>query len=288
QGSGRLELARAIASPENPLTARVIVNRIWLHHFGAGLVRTPSDFGLRSDPPTHPELLDWLARRFIADGWSFKKCHRLILTSSAYRQSSRDNVDARRVDPENRLLWRMNPRRLEFESLRDSLLTAGGALDTTVGGPAEVLTSQPYSRRRSVYGFVDRLDVSNLLLSFDFANPASHSPQRHTTTVPQQALFMMNSSFLLEQARRLAARPEVQAYPATDDRIQALYRTVFGRPASDRERGFGRRFVESAVPPSPPAPPAWTYGWGEVDPSTRKVRRFEPLACFTRQAWQCA
>jgi hypothetical protein len=286
KGSGRLEFARAIASPENPLTARVIVNRIWLHHFGAGLVRTPSDFGIRSEPPTHPELLDLLARRFVQDQWSIKKLHRLIMNSSAYRQSSRDNPEARRIDPENRLLWRMCPRRLDFESLRDSLLAVAGALDITMGGPAEVLTSQPHSRRRSVYGFVDRLDVSNLLLSFDFANPASHSPQRHATTVPQQALFMMNSPFILEQARRIAGRPEFRIGMTPDERIQALYRVVLGRAGTPREVAAGRRFVGSSVPPPEAKPSAWTYGSGEFDGSTGRVTNFQPLPCFTGLAWQ--
>ena len=287
QGSGRLELARAIASPQNPLTARVIVNRVWLHHFGAGLVRTPSDFGLRSDPPSHPELLDWLARRFVDDQWSIKKLHRLILLSNAYRQSSRDHPDARRLDPENRLLWRMSPRRLDFEAMRDSMLAVAGALDATSGGPAEVLTAQPYSRRRAVYGFVDRFDVSNLLLAFDVANPASHSPQRHSTTVPQQALFMMNSPFLLEQARRLAACEEVRIAASSEARLQALNRLVFGRAATEKEMAIGRRFIENSVPPPAVEPSPWRYGFGEWDEATGRVASFQSLACFTGQAWQC-
>ena len=128
-GSGRLQLAKSIASPENPLTARVMVNRVWHHHFGAGLVVTPSDFGLQSDPPSHPKLLDWLARRFIEDGWSLKNLHRRILLSAAYRQSSADRADYRRSDPNNRLVWKMNRRRLDFESMRDSLLAVSGLLD---------------------------------------------------------------------------------------------------------------------------------------------------------------
>src|SRR5581483_1711746 len=131
QGSGRLELAQAIVDRRNPLTARVFVNRLWLHHFGAGLVRTPSDFGLRSDPPSHPELLDFLASEFMEGGWSIKRMHRMILLSSAYRQKSEDREDARRVDPENTLVWKMNRRRLDFEALRDSLLAVSGTLDRT-------------------------------------------------------------------------------------------------------------------------------------------------------------
>ncbi len=134
-GSGRLELARAIADRNNPLTARVLVNRVWLHHFGKGLVGTPSDFGLRSDPPTHPELLDHLATTFMADGWSIKKLHRRIVLSAVYQQRSDDRPDGRRVDPENALLWKMNRRRLDFEATRDALLAVSGRLDRTPGGP---------------------------------------------------------------------------------------------------------------------------------------------------------
>ncbi|MGH7341240.1 MAG: DUF1553 domain-containing protein, partial [Candidatus Rokuibacteriota bacterium] len=180
-GSGRLELARAITSPDNPLTARVIVNRVWMHHFGQGLVRTPSDFGTRSDPPTHPELLDWLARRFLADGGSLKKLHRLIVLSASYRQSSDENPKAFAADPENRLLWRRNRRRLDFEAMRDALLAASGQLDRTLGGRPVPMISNPtaktrmeaetikvdvgdptqdsFSRRRSIYLFVDRQNL---------------------------------------------------------------------------------------------------------------------------------
>ena len=168
-GSGRLELARAIASRENPLTARVMVNRVWLHHFGAGLVTTPDDFGLRSDPPSHPELLDYLAWRFMQDGWSLKKLHRLLMLSSVYQQKSDDNLRHEKLDPDNRLLAKMNRRRLDFESMRDTLLFVAGNLDRSFGGrPVELLESrdsdsqQPYSNRRTVYG----VDRSQRLASF--------------------------------------------------------------------------------------------------------------------------
>ena len=152
QGSGRFELARKIASADNPLTARVMVNRLWQHHFGAGLVRTPSDFGTRGDAPTHPELLDFLARQFVADGWSLKKLHRLLMLSRTYQQASTDNLAFRNVDPENRLLWRMNRQRIDFESFRDTVLAVSGQLDLTVGGPPVPLFAQPSMRRRTVYG----------------------------------------------------------------------------------------------------------------------------------------
>jgi hypothetical protein len=287
QGGGRLELARAIASPENPLTARVWVNRVWMHHFGQGLVTTPSNFGRRGEPPSHPELLDWLASRFMAEGWSTKKLHRMILLSSTYRQASDDRPEGRKVDPDNRLLWKMNARRLDFEAMRDSLLAVSGRLDPRMGGPAEVLTSQPYCRRRSVYGFVDRLNLSGVLMSFDFANPTAHAPGRHFTTVPQQALFMMNSPFMREQGRGLAARLEAAGAGSPEDRIGRLYRWVFGRTPTAAERAAGLRFLHEAERERPSAAaPAWSYGYGEYDEAAGRTKGFHPLRCFTGDSWQ--
>jgi hypothetical protein len=277
-GSGRLELARAVASPANPLTARVWVNRLWLEHFGRGLVATPSDFGLRSEPPSHPELLDFLARRLIDGGWSTKKLHRLILLSDAYKQSSDDNAAARAVDPENRLLWRANRRRLDWESMRDSFLAASGKLDPALGGRAAPFTSP----RRTVYGYVDRLNIPGMLRAFDFASVDAHSPQRHQTTVPQQALFLMNSPFLVEQSRGLAKR-------AADapDRVRSLYRLVLGRDPSDDERRLGEKFLDQPGPaPVVYTPGIWRYGYGEVDEATQKVKSFTPYPHFSGKAWQ--
>ncbi len=194
-GSGRLELARAIASKDNPLTSRVIVNRVWLHHFGVGLVTTADDFGLRSDPPSHPELLDYLAWRFIQEGWSLKKMHRLLMLSSVYQQKSDDNLRHEKVDPDNRLLAKMNRRRLDFESMRDTLLFVAGNLDHSFGGrPVDLLkrgtaNKQAFSNRRTVYGVIDRDNLLALFRTFDFANPDITTAQRDATTVPLQALF---------------------------------------------------------------------------------------------------
>src|SRR4029453_8743366 len=199
-----------------------IVNRVWMHHFGAGLVRTPSDFGLRGDPPTHPELLDYLAVKFVESGWSLKQLHRVVMTSAAYRQASTDNDAARKVDPENQLLWRMNRRRLEIEAVRDSMLVAAGRLDLTAGGVPFPLTAEPSTPRRSVYGFIERGRVPAMLSAFDFASPDQHAPMRFVTTVPQQALFFLNSPFVTEQARYLAARVETTQTPS--DKIRNLYR----------------------------------------------------------------
>jgi hypothetical protein len=225
RGSGRLELAMAIVDPANPLTARVIVNRVWAHHFGRGLVARSSDFGLRSAPPSHPELLDWLAARFVAEGWSPKKLHRRILLSAVYRQSSTgpaaESILERAIetDPDNRLLWRMDPRRLTYEEFRDSLLASSGELNLRVGGKAVDLFEQPFSTRRTLYGLIDRQFLPDTLRIFDFANPDLHIPKRAETTVPQQALFFMNHPFVIERATVLAASLMVCGSP--EDRIRA-------------------------------------------------------------------
>jgi mono/diheme cytochrome c family protein len=245
-GSGRLDLAKAIADPNNPLTARVFVNRVWALHFGKGLVGTPSDFGVRSDPPTHPELLDYLADRFVKDGWSIKHLHRLILLSDTYRQRSDDRPDGAKIDPENRLVWKFNRQRLDFEALRDGMLAVAGRLDESVGGPAVDLLAQPVIPRRTVYGFIDRQNLPGLFRTFDFASPDTHAPQRYTTTVPQQALFLMNSPFAVQQAQALAARPEVAGQSQPGLRIDALYRLLYGRPPTTEEAELGVRFVEDA------------------------------------------
>ena len=261
-GSGRLELARAIASPDNPLTARVMVNRIWHHHFGVGLVATPSDFGVRGEPPTHPELLDFLARRFVEGGWSVKAMHRLILLSSTYQQKSDHRDDAFEADPANRLIWRQNRRRLEFEQVRDSALAVAGKLDPTMGGRPVELFGKANSTRRSVYGMVDRYDLDATFRTFDFPSPDISNPARPVTTVPQQALFLMNSPFLLDQARSLARRADLPAESEVEPRVNRLYLDLFGRPADPAEVLAARRFVES-LPPAEPGKPDAPGPWDE-------------------------
>ncbi len=243
-GSGRLELARAIASKENPLTARVLVNRVWFQHFGVGLVSTPSDFGRRSDPPSHPELLDWLADDFMSHGWSIKHLHRRIVLSSTYRQQSASRPDAVAIDPENRLVWKFNRRRLDFESLRDALLSASGALDSSVGGRPVPLADTPFTTRRTIYGYIDRQNLDGIYRTFDFASPDSSSPRRYTTIVPQQALFLMNNPFVIEQAKRLGALPEL-AEGLPEERVNRLYRRLFSRAPSTGETTLGIGFVQS-------------------------------------------
>jgi hypothetical protein len=249
EGSGRLELAQRIASPDNPLTARVLVNRVWLHHFGEGLVRTPSDFGTRSDPPTEPELLDYLAARFVAEGWSLKWLHRSIMLSSVYQQSCDAARETAANDPENRLLGRMNRQRLDFEAIRDSLLNVAGGLDETRGGPSIDILQQPFPRRRSVYAFIDRQNLPGLYHTFDFASPDTHSPRRYVTTVPQQALFLMNSPFAVEQSQRLMKRPEIAAATEPAERIRRLYRLVYSREVTPAELKLAEDYLAAAAPP---------------------------------------
>jgi len=245
-GSGRLDLARAITDPDNPLTSRVIVNRVWMHHFGEPLVSTPNDFGTRSTPPTHPELLDWLAATFMKDGWSLKKLHRLIMLSSTYQQASLDRPECRKVDPENRLLWRANRQRLDLESMRDSLLAISGRLELRLGGRPVNIVTDPMNRRRTVYGLVDRQSLPDLYRSFDFASPDQSAERRTLTTVPQQALFGINSLFVIEQAKALAARLELVSAAAAEQRIRALYRLVLARAPSPAEVDMARRFLAAA------------------------------------------
>jgi hypothetical protein len=287
-GSGRLELARAIIDPANPLTARVIVNRVWMHHFDFGLVRTPSDFGFRGDLPTHPELLDYLAVKFVESGWSLKNLHRLVMTSAAYRQASADNETARKIDPENQLLWRMNRRRLEIESIRDSLLAVAGRLDLTAGGVPFLLTAEPSTPRRSVYGFIERGRIPALLSAFDFASPDQHAPLRYVTTVPQQALFFLNSWFVAEQARAVATRPEIAAASSPSERIACIYRAVLGRAPEKRELDAGLKFVSQSAEPAPntASPSPWQYGTGQLDPAGGRVESFAPFAVFVSDRWQ--
>ena len=287
-GSGRLELARSIIDAENPLTARVIVNRVWMHHFGSGLIRTPSDFGFRGDPPTHPELLDYLALKFVESGWSLKKLHRLLMTSAAYRQASGDNEAGRKIDPENQLLWRMNRRRLEIESLRDSMLAAAGRLDLTMGGVPFSLTAQPSVPRRSVYGYIERGRVPGLLSAFDFASPDQHAPMRYVTTVPQQALFFLNSPFVAEQARALTSRPEVAAAPTASEKVRNLYRAIFAREPDGAELEASLKFLSSGAEQAVGADTAspWQYGVAEFRADTGRVESFTPFTVFVSDRWQ--
>jgi hypothetical protein len=240
-GSGRLELAKAIASKDNPLTARVFVNRVWMHHFGSGIVGTPSNFGALGERPTHPELLDYLASRFKEGGWSVKALHREIMLSSAYQSGIAYDERCAAVDPDNRLLWRMNRRRLEVEPWRDAMLSVTGNLDTSVGGPSAELSS-PDHRRRTLYGAVSRHNLDPVLRLFDFPDPNLTSDRRPVTSVPLQQLFVLNSDFMARQARAFAARVR-DAEPTDTARTRRAFLWAYGRPPTDRELQLGEEFL---------------------------------------------
>ncbi len=257
EGSGRRELALAIANRTNPLTPRVLVNRVWLHHFGAGIVSSPDDFGNMAEKPTHPELLDWLSMRFMDDGWSLKKLHKRILMSATYRQSANPQVNALvaqkgavdplKVDAANKYLWHANLRRLDFESIRDSMLMLTGKMDTTLGGRPVNITEDPISYRRSIYGYIDRERLSDLQSQFDFADPDMANSKRGSTIVPQQALFFMNNELSIVVARAVAARPEVVGASSDDARIAQLYKIMYQRSPTAAELKFGREFVRKVA-----------------------------------------
>ena len=258
-GSGRLELAEAIASTDNPLTARVLVNRVWMYHFGEGLVRTPDDLGNQAGMPSHPELLEFLASWFMEDfgvekpAWSLKGLHKAIMLSKAYRQSSNTafrtaSVDYQKMDPSNSMLWHANVRRLDFESFRDSLLSMAGTLDRKeIGGPSVNITEEPYSFRRSVYGYIDRASMPELLMQFDMANPDQPNTKRTSTIVPQQALFLMNSPFVSGVVQRIVSRPEViqavKGERSTEAGISAVFRIVLQRLPTAAERKLATTFL---------------------------------------------
>ncbi len=246
KGSGRLELAKAIATKDNPLTGRVIVNRVWLQHFGEGFVRTPDDLGVMSEKPTHPELIDYLASWFVDEkgaNWSIKKLHKFIMLSRVYQESSYTRPDYEVMEPDNRLLWRANVRRLDFESFRDSLLAMSGRLDPKVGGQPVNITDEPYSYRRSIYGYIDRGNVPELMYLFDFSDPDMPNTKRSTTIVPQQALFLMNSPMAIDVARRVVARSEFTRADNDLRRVFALYRIMFQRQPGPQEIQIGINFV---------------------------------------------
>ena len=243
QGSGRLELALAIASAENPLTARVMVNRVWQHHFGRGLVRTPSNLGRLGAKASHPKLLDYLATRFIQSGWSIKALHREIMLSATYTLSSQHQEENAEKDPDNRLLWRANLiQRLDAEALRDTILAVSGKLDRTLGGPSAVLDDD--LRRRTLYTVVSRTKPNPTLAMFDFPNPNSHSAGRSITVGPMQRLYFLNSSFVMDQAAALAERLKKEVPDGTQPRIQRAYALLYGRTPTANEVQLGLDYLQ--------------------------------------------
>jgi mono/diheme cytochrome c family protein len=256
----RTALAQWISDPSNPLPARVMVNRAWHYHFGRGIVATPSDFGFNGAPPSHPELLDWLASTYVAGGWRLKPIHRLIVTSAAYRQSSRLNLKAQGIDRDNRLLWRMTPRRLEAESLRDAILATSGRLDTRMGGPGyniwEPNTNYvavykpraelgPDAFRRMVYQFKPRSQPDPTFSAFDCPDAALVAPRRNVSTTALQALNLLNSRFVIQQATYFAGRLEAEAGLDAACQAERGFQLAFGREPSPSERTAAVALIES-------------------------------------------
>jgi hypothetical protein len=246
QGSGRLELANRMFTDAAPLAARVIVNRIWAWHFGKPLVATESDFGTQGEKPTHPELLDDLAARFIVNGWSLKWLNREIMLSAAYRQASHPRAEGEAADPTNRLLWRMNPRRLDIEAYRDSLLEMTGSLDDKPVPLSEDLDSVE-NRHRTVYGRVSRGRLNTVLALYDFPDPTMSAPQRDLTTSPLQQLFVMNSPFMKARAEDLVKCVEADADNTA--KVRDMYHHVYDRDPSPKELDFALTYLDQSTLP---------------------------------------
>lgn len=296
EGSGRLELAEKIASKDNPLTARVIVNRVWTQHFGKPLVGQTSDFGVQTDKPIQHDVLDYLTATFMEEGWSLKKLHQRILSSRTYQQSSQVTPEKSLKDADNELLSRQNRQRLDYESMRDAMLQVAGELDQgKIGGRAMLLNDQLADTRRSIYLLVDRYEQATVPAMFDFANPDNHSPMRYVTTVPQQALFLMNSPFMQKRANRLANQTPVQGSTLDSQAIQVLYRNILRRDPRPEEVEMAQLFSADATALSKRSQAfVWRYGSGNVekDPNTGKVSvaDYEPFKHFGKvgkntQSW---
>jgi mono/diheme cytochrome c family protein len=282
--SGRLELAVKITAKANPLTPRVWANHVWRHLQGRPLVKTTGDFGLQAEAPLQLELLNWMASALVERGWSTKKLVRDILLSNTYQQRSFERSDGVAADLENTLFWRANRRRMDFEAMRDAMLSASGSLDPTVGGRAVNLSAEPFTGRRTLYGFVDRTNIDPLFNTFDFPSPDIVNTERTQTLVPQQALFALNDGFILQQARRLLTEAAAAGHSGPDS-IQWLYKRLFLRPPTPREADIARAFLQetSGIHPEPPGG-SWQYGFGNADPEVDRHSAFEALPHFDPQA----
>ncbi len=254
--SGRLELAEWITRPTNPLVARVEVNRIWEGHFGQGLVKTADNWGLMGDRPEQTELLDWLAATFVEDGWSIKKMQRRIMLSSAYQMSCANDSKAMEIDPDNRLCWRMNRQRLDAEPFRDAILAVSGKLDLAMGGSLLTTGDNDYvtndqsanqaqygSPRRSIYLPVIRNALFDMFQAFDFGDPSMTHAFRTSTTVAPQALYVMNSPFVIEQSRSFAQRAMTHEAKSDAERIEWAYEQALGREPTSFETVRANNFL---------------------------------------------
>ena len=286
QGSGRLELAQAIISPQNPLTTRVIVNRVWQHHFGRGIVSTPSDFGIQGTPPSHPELLDHLASWFMQNGWSIKKLHRYIMQSATYQQQSISHTQGERLDPANKLLWRMNRRRQDFETMRDTLLQVSQQLDTKIGGKSINGITSISNKRRTLYTSIDRQLVPGLLRTFDFPSPDVSSGSRNSTSVPGQSLFLMNHPIVLKAALVLGEEAEQAANPTQG--ISRLYQKILQREPKPEELNDMLAFLKvDQIPETKETSTSqWEYGYGSYNQESNKLLNFKTLPYWNGKQFQ--
>ncbi len=264
--SGRLQLAQWLVSSTNPLTARVMANRIWMWHFGQALMRSPSNFGLRAEEPTHPELLDYLAHRLIHDGWSLKQMHRIIMGSATYQMASDvdfpESQQYAERDPDNRLWWHRTRRRLEAEPVRDSILFVGGGLDKKMGGKAPDVNAN----RRAIYLPINRASLYEMFSTFDYVETANHIEQRPNTTVPHQALFLLNSPMVHSQATALA-KDVLARFEASNERIRAIFRILYARQPTEAELNRSMHFLETAA----------TQLQAVSDPVEKSVREWSAL-----------
>jgi len=268
EGSGRLDLANAIASKSNPLTARVMANRIWTELVGRSLVETPSDYGVRTPLPKNPELLEYLAATFMKDEWSMKKLIRSIVLSRTFLQTVDVRPEGLAKDPDNDLSWRAQRRRLDFEAMRDSMLRVAGSLDAAkIGGQPFNLEANFSEPRRTLYGSIDRQNLPAFFRTFDFANPDYHVPKRNQTTTPQQALWMMNHPFARTQAEALVTK--VAALPSSEAKVKALYLSVLGRSPNKNELALALDYLREAE--LAPAPASWRNGYGGWNAATKTV-----------------
>ncbi len=244
ENSGRLDLAFKITDPENPLTARVLVNRVWGHLMGSHLVATPSDFGLQGAPPTHPQLLDWLVTDFIDHDWSVKHLVRRIVSTRTFGQSAVVRREMATKDPENRLLWRANRRHLTIEAIRDSILSVSGQLDHRLGGRSEKLWDDDYMRRRAIYGYINRFNLDPTLRAFDFPSPMQTQSGRGESIVAPQALFTMNSPLVIDQSAAITDALAFRSCETDEQRIACLFATVLQRLPVEIEMARVRKFID--------------------------------------------
>lgn len=286
QGSGRINLAEAIVDPNNPLTARTIVNRVWGWVTNSYMVSTPSDFGVRCPAPLQQDVLDQLACDFMQDGWSIKRLVQRIVMTSTYRMSSSYDEASAAIDPTNDYWWQANRRRIDFESLRDAMLATTNRLDPQVGGDSVKVFQAPYSGRRTIYALIDRLDLPGVFRAFDFANPDTHVPIRSQTTVPQQGLFLLNNEFVFDTADQYAVKLASQSNDQ-EAMIETLFNSMYQRDPSDQEMALCREFLahnQTTLPATPES--TWSYGYAPWDGEPRTLGAFTAFPHFSEGQWK--